>query len=71
MSTAVLDDLKISVECMRRADVPGPYEWHVPLVYAQQLREELAVAGVEVAAPAAGDEMDIKVGDTLVKMQVW
>lgn len=67
----VLEDLKISVDCMRRAAVPGPYEWRVPEVYARELHSELTAAGVELELPTAGDEMDIRIEGTLVTMQVW
>lgn len=67
----VLEDLKISVDCMRRAAVPGPYEWRVPLVYARELHAELSANGVSVEMPEVGDEMDIRVADTEVRMQVW
>lgn len=66
----VLEDLKISVDCMRRADVPGPYEWRVPLGYARELYKALRANGVEIEAPDVGDEMDINVADTEVRMQV-
>lgn len=67
----VLDDLKISVDCMRRAAVPGPYTWRVPLVYARELHSELRAAGVELDLPSPGDEMDIRVADVQVTMEVW
>lgn len=67
----VLEDLKISVDCMRRANVPAPYEWRVPLVYARELHAELSANGVDIELPEVGDEMDIRVADTEVRMRVW